>query len=246
MVARHDLTTDAGLKESLLTARRGTAFFGRKLKELTNAELYEPSLMPGWTRAHVAAHIGYNARAIARLIDWANTGNETPMYESPEAREHEIDFGATLPPDALRHLYEHSAVHLNVEWRDTPDRSWKNTVRTAQGREVPASETVWLRTREVWVHAVDLDNGAGFADIPIGVLERMLRDITAVWRTRDADTGLVLKVSGSPSITEIGDTAAVNPKIVSGALPELVAWAAGRPAHGLVFTGGEHPAPRWI
>ncbi len=34
MVARQDLTTDPGLQEQLLQARRGTAFFARKLNEL--------------------------------------------------------------------------------------------------------------------------------------------------------------------------------------------------------------------
>ena len=35
MVARHDQTTDPRLQEQLLQARRGTAFFARKLNELT-------------------------------------------------------------------------------------------------------------------------------------------------------------------------------------------------------------------
>ena len=174
MVARHDQTTDPELLAALLQARRGTAFFARKLNELSDAELDGDSLLPGWTRRHITAHIGYNARAIARLIEWAATGVETPMYASTEVRDHEIDFGATLTPIALRHLFDHSAVHLNVEWRDLPEDAWHHKVRTIQGREVPATETVWMRTREVWMHAVDLDNGATFADIPAPVLERLL------------------------------------------------------------------------
>ncbi len=83
----------------LLQARRGTAFFARKLNELTDADLDGDSLLPGWTRRHLTAHIGYNARAIARLVEWAATGVETPMYASPEARDHEINFGATLSAD---------------------------------------------------------------------------------------------------------------------------------------------------
>jgi hypothetical protein len=39
MVARTDQTTDPVLLQSLLQARRGTAFFARKLNELTDAEL---------------------------------------------------------------------------------------------------------------------------------------------------------------------------------------------------------------
>ncbi len=254
MVARHDQTTDPRLQEELLQARRGTAFFARKLNELTDAELDGGTRLPGWTRRHVVAHVGYNARAIARLVEWAATGVETPMYPSPEARNQEINFGATLSPIALRNLFDHSAVHLSVEWRDLPDTNWAREVRTAQGRTVPASETVWMRTREVWIHAVDLDNGASFNDIPISVLERLLKDITSAWRTRGTDAGLVVKVTGAEANAgnlTFGDTSAAGPTIITGPLPAVVEWAAGRGTNG-VTTDGQGPdgavpaAPAWI
>lgn len=250
MVARHDLTTDPRLQEELLQARRGTAFFARKLNELTDEELDGGTRLPGWTRRHVVAHVGYNARAIARLIEWAATGVETPMYASPEARNQEIDFGATLSPTALRNLFDHSAVHLSVEWRDLPDAGWSNEVRTAQGRTVPASETAWMRTREVWMHAVDLDNGASFSDIPAPVLERLLKDITSAWRLRETDTGLLIKVTGT-NLT-FGDTSAADPTVVAGPLPAVVEWAAGRGSSGVAAAGPDAPAgevpvaPKWI
>jgi maleylpyruvate isomerase len=70
MAARNDRTSDPVLLQSLLQARRGTAFFARKLNELADAELDGDCLLPGWTRRHVVAHVGYNARAIAQLIEW--------------------------------------------------------------------------------------------------------------------------------------------------------------------------------
>lgn len=255
MVARHDLATDPGLQEDLLQARRGTAFFARKLNELTDAELDGGTRLPGWTRRHVVAHVGYNARAIARLVEWAATGVETPMYASPEARNQEINFGATLSPIALRNLFDHSAVHLSVEWRDLPDANWANDVRTAQGRTVPASETVWMRTREVWIHAVDLDNGATFNDIPAPVLERLLKDITGAWKTRGTDAGLLVKVmgtAGNGAGLTFGDTTAADPTIITGALPAVVEWAAGRGNTGVTAAGPGAPtqevpaAPAWI
>ncbi|SEJ48200.1 maleylpyruvate isomerase [Arthrobacter sp. yr096] len=249
MAARHDLTTDPGLQEDLLQARRGTAFFARKLNELTDAELDGGTLLPDWTRRHILAHVGYNARAIARLVEWAATGVETPMYPSPEARNHDINFGATLSPIALRNLFDHSAVHLSVEWRDLPDANWANQVRTAQGRTVPATETVWMRTREVWVHAVDLDNGASFSDIPAPVLERLLQDITGAWKTRGTDTGLLIKVTspaGNGAGLTFGDTSAADPTIITGPLPAVVEWATGRGATGVTTTGKVPAAPPWI
>ncbi|MFP3460938.1 maleylpyruvate isomerase family mycothiol-dependent enzyme [Arthrobacter globiformis] len=259
MAARHDRATDPGLQEELLQARRGTAFFARKLNELTDAELDGGSLLPGWTRRHVVAHVGYNARAIARLVEWAATGVETPMYPSVAVRDHEIDFGATLPPIALRNLFDHSAVHLSVEWRDLPDRDWANEVKTIQGRTVPASETVWMRTREVWIHAVDLGNGAAFADIPEAVLERLLRDITGAWHARGTDAGLIIRVSGTDLVfgdTGAQDTRLGDPVTVSGPLASVAAWAAGRTTRaggaGITATRGKDAlsevpvAPKWI
>lgn len=250
MVARHDQTTDPVLLDGLLQARRGTAFFARKLNELTDAELDGDSLLPGWTRRHVVAHVGYNARAVSRLVEWAATGVETPMYPSVEVRNYEIDFGATLSPIALRNLFDHSAVHLNVEWRDLPADSWHHKVKTVQGRTVPAEETVWMRTREVWVHAVDLVNGATFKDIPAPVLERLLKDITDAWHGRGTDKDLVVQVDGTA--LSFGDTIAASPTIVSGPLAAIAQWATGRGTDG---TRAQHDggsvtpvpaAPAWI
>ena len=62
-------------------------------------------------------------------------------------------------------------MHLNVEWRDLSPAAWQAQVRTAQGRIVPAGETAWMRSREVWIHAVDLNNGGSFADFPPDLLD---------------------------------------------------------------------------
>ncbi len=146
-------------------------------------------------------------------------------------------------------------MHLNVEWRDLPAEAWHHKVKTAQGRIVPAEETVWMRTREVWVHAVDLDNGATFADIPAPVLARLLKDITGAWKARGTDAGLLIKVSGTD--LTFGDTTAENPTVITGPLAAVVEWAAGRGTHGVTATGvtatsaaatnGTVPAaPKWI
>src|SRR5690606_37166878 len=76
VAARTDRTTDPGLRAALLLARRGQAYFSRKLNELRKDELDAPSLVPGWTRRHVVAQVGYNARALTRLTEWAATGVE--------------------------------------------------------------------------------------------------------------------------------------------------------------------------
>lgn len=170
MVARHDLVQDPTVRADLLLARRGTAYFSRMLAQLPEAELDGPSLRPGWSRRHVVAHVGYNARALTRLVEGARTGVDGRMYASAEERDREIDFGATLGGAALRNLHTHAAVHLSVEWRDLPEDRWRVPVLTVAG-EVPVAQTVRMRAREVWLHAVDLDNGARLEDLPGEVLD---------------------------------------------------------------------------
>jgi maleylpyruvate isomerase len=246
--ARVDQARDPAVVAALATVRLGTAFFRRALNRLRDEELDAPSLLAGWTRRHVVAHVGYNARAIARLVDWAATGVETPMYPSPEARAAEIDLGATLNPEALRNLVEHAAIDLDVRWRDLEDGRWSYPVRTAQGREVPASETVWMRSREVWLHAVDLESGARTDQIPAAVRERLIGDVHRVWtgRSREAAPLLTATDSGTTWGTRPADVAVVGP------LDALTGWATGRlpvsaAAEVLRWTGGDpRPAPRWI
>ncbi|MCW2131310.1 maleylpyruvate isomerase family mycothiol-dependent enzyme [Arthrobacter sp. VKM Ac-2550] len=247
MAASRDLATDPTLQEALLTARRGTEFFDRKLNELPDDAFQAPSLLPDWTRAHVIAHVGYNARAIARLMKWANTGIETPMYSSWDARNAEIEHGATLAPEELRDLYTDSAAQLDAAWRDTPPDAWKHQVKTAQGRLVPASETVWMRTRETWIHAVDLNNGATFDQIPTDVLKRLLQEITGAWKSRDEDKDLLLKASDASTVTELGDLDSDNPEIITGTLADIAAFAAGRSTNGITSSKQQSPtAPRWL
>ena len=248
VVARHDLVTDPRILSDLLLARRGTAFFGRKLHELSFAELEEPSLLPGWRRKELAAHVGYNARALARLVEWAASGVVTPMYESAEARGREIAFGATLPRVGLLNLFDHAAIHLSVEWRDLPDERWQEMVTTAQGREVKVSETVWMRAREVWLHAIDLDNGARMSEVPTEVLERLLTDVWSAWVSRGEDLPFAIAVETPGAAPRKLSVSAERGVIVSGTLPAVVAWATGRSAGHVTTTGGAvvPQPPRWI
>jgi maleylpyruvate isomerase len=57
---------------------------------LADADLDADTLLDCWTRKHLIAHDGYNAAALCRLLDWAATGVETPMYDSTEQRAREI------------------------------------------------------------------------------------------------------------------------------------------------------------
>jgi hypothetical protein len=71
-----------------------------------------------------------------------------------------------------------------VRWRDLPGDRWSYVVQTVQGRRVPVSETLWMRAREVWLHAVDLGSGLWVRDLPEPVLRRLLDDVVGLWARR--------------------------------------------------------------
>ncbi|ANE05137.1 maleylpyruvate isomerase family mycothiol-dependent enzyme [Corynebacterium crudilactis] len=241
MTTFHDLP----LEERLALARLGTSHYSRQLSLVDNAEFGEETILKGWTRSHLIAHVAYNAIALCNLMHWANSGEKTPMYASPQARNEEIAYGSTLSPDALRNLHEHSVARLDVDWRETSQEAWSHEVLTAQGRTVPASETLWMRSREVWIHAVDLGAVATFGDLPEVILHTLAAEITAKWAGQGAGEGLVL-VDESSGV-RYSAAAGENEIVLTGSLAGIVRYASGRGLDGVTSSIGEVPEPpRWL
>jgi uncharacterized protein (TIGR03083 family) len=203
------------------------------------AEYLAPSGLPGWTRKHLIAHVAANADALRNLVHWAATGEETPMYSSMEQRNADIESGATKPAAELATWLQESAARLGTAMADLTGEQWNAQVVTAQGRTVPATEIPWMRSREVCVHAVDLDAGVTFADLPAGFLGALGDDIATKRGAAPGPVPVVLSATDTGDRWELpgeGDAVAV-----SGPLAEVAAYLAGRP-HSLVSPDGS-PAP---
>ena len=205
----------------------GTAQFLRLAQAVNSSEFALPVGLPGWTRAHVVAHVGYNARALTRLVEWARTGIVTPMYASADTRNEEIALGSTLGVPALRNLLLHSSVHLESAWDSLPEAKWTYPVFTAQGREVPVSETLWLRIREVWIHGVDLGCGLSFDDFPADLVDDLLADVTGLWERKGQGPSLALCPIDRKNVYRvmIGGS---RPTEVLGPASDLLRWVLGR------------------
>lgn len=151
--------------DDLILARRGTAYFARCLNELTDDDLYRPSGRTGFSRAYLVAEISYAARHQAMALtalggsSAAVTAGEEPVFPSPE-------LAATLPARALRFLFHHAEVHLNVCWRDLSDSDWDREVSLPAGRTLPARSLPLLRARELWYGAMELGGGSRLKDMP--------------------------------------------------------------------------------
>ncbi|MCM1972426.1 maleylpyruvate isomerase N-terminal domain-containing protein [Streptomyces sp. G1] len=196
-------TVTRGLTDARAWARTGTELLLDAVASLDEKDFAAPSVLPGWTRKHLVAHVAANADALGNLVHWAATGERTPMYASAQERAEGIAKGPMLSAGELRAWLTDSARKLTAGLDALSDEQWRSEVVTAQGRTVPATEIPWLRAREVCVHAVDLGTGVvTFADLPKGFLVAL--------------------------VAEIRDRRAL-PELPDGPLPEVAAWLAGRP-----------------
>jgi maleylpyruvate isomerase len=170
--ARYDAPTAPAA--DLLLARRGTAYFARQLNALSDIELDGPSALAKQTRRHVVVSVAFQARWLARLVAAARLDLDVETIVEPVEPElllEHIELEASLPAHALRSLFRHSEVHLNVEWRDLPDEGWTRTVRSLDGRPVRIDATPMIRARKIWRSAMDLDGPWRHGDIPVEIKE---------------------------------------------------------------------------
>lgn len=223
----------------------GTRLFLDAVDELSDDELDGVTALAGWTRRHLLAHVGYNAQALRRLASWALTGERSPMYASAEQRAAEIAEGATWDATRLRAFVRDTARALADDLAALDNDAWQREVVTAQGRTVRATEIVWMRTREVAVHAVDLDTGTGFGDLPADLCAALVGDVGALRSKRGDGPALTLR-STAGDVWHV--TGAGEPVEVRAEACALARWLTGRGAHALVTAEGR-PVPAlapWI
>jgi len=224
--------------------RAGTDLVVGAVQVLSDAELREPSALPDWTRAHVVAHLSRNAEALVRLVHWAATGEVTPMYPSLESRTADIEATAQQPPAVLRQELSATAALLDQRLSALDEAGWAGTVRSALGRELTAAGTPWMRIREVWLHAVDLDAGIGTAVFPSALLVELLDDVVGVVGAKPDCPAVLMHATDSDDRWTLGpDRARIE---VDGTLADLTGWVSGRTSAGL-RTAEELPTlPPWI
>ena len=211
------------LEQSIAWMDDGTERCSAIIGTLEDDQWTQPCALPGWTRAHLVAHLDGNARALQNLVHWADTGVETPMYSSPEQRNDDIQSGAQLPGSVLRARFEESRDVLSRGLRDHDEQWWSREVRTGMGRVVPASTIPWLRSREVMIHAVDLDAGVTFDDLPPDFLAALIDDVVKQRSAIDGHPVLELTTGDRTWVIGTGTATAVT-----GSLGQLAAYLTGR------------------
>ena len=220
--------------------RQGEQQLGRTLDALGDQDLDASSLVPGWTRRTVVAHLARNADAVGNLLTWARTGEPTPMYASPHDREEGIARTTQLPSQELLQDCRAAAERFVAGVDALPLEAWQAEVVTAQGRTVPAAEVPWMRSREVWIHSIDLRAGTSFEDVPEDLLTAVIDDVHRTWLRKGQDPGTTVMTEGGRSW---GD----GPIRVTGTLQDLAGWVTGRATPPTLHSDDSlPPLPAWI
>jgi maleylpyruvate isomerase len=203
----------------------GQAVVERVVSQLSDDALRAPSALPGWSAAHVVGHLARNAEALGRLVAWARTGLETPMYAHREQRAADIETSAKRPGEVLRAELVSTAAALDDALGELDETAWRAGVRSALGRPIPGAEIPWMRVREVWLHAVDL--GAPVTVLPAGVVDALLDEVTGTLSGREGCPATLLEPTDRDRTWRLGPDDPAAP-VVRGSAAELVGWVTGR------------------
>ena len=104
--------------KDLLETRRAQSVWARTLLAVPDERLRADLDV-----ARCIAALALQARMTALSIE-ARPNRPSTCVDSPDR----VDLAATLRPDALRALSHHSALHLDVTWRDLPAVAWDTPV----------------------------------------------------------------------------------------------------------------------
>lgn len=242
---RHDVDLTRSWSE------QGTRAFLDAVLALPDPSFAGPSLLPGWTRGHVVTHVARNAEALGRLVSWARTGVEAAMYPDDTTRDSDIAVGAVRAADQQRADVVATAAALGESLAAMAGPDWGATVRTRQGQSMAATLLPWLRVRELWLHAVDLDTGVDLATAPGALLTELVADLAATLSRDPACPSLLLVADDGSAPTPLGgvDTPATT---VTGTPAHLVLWLSGRSdgaalaVDGTVGSTALPVLPRWL
>ncbi|MBB5808578.1 maleylpyruvate isomerase [Saccharothrix ecbatanensis] len=213
------------IQENALDAYRGLAVL---IEDVTDAQVAEPSVLPGWTRGHVLAHI---ANATAGLAGQAE--NEGVMVEVYAGGRPARD--AAIEADAGRSAAEHRAAigdavaRLAKAWAGV--RDWDTPVVYRDGTLTGTAYALW---REVEIHAHDLDLG------PVTWSPEFC-DHAVEFLSARAPDGVRLTLQAEDRRWVLGEGADVT---LTGSRTDLVTWLAGREPTGPI-TGDRPELKPW-
>lgn len=134
------------------------------LDELDDEQYHQSSLLPGWSRAHVIAHLARKTESHVWMFDGARHEDVREQALAPSMRPDDFEARVLRQPVLLWELRS-AFEQLDETLSRLPHECWDRVaVLTAGPRTM--SEVVLRHLRDVEVHHVDLDIGYSPRDWP--------------------------------------------------------------------------------
>ena len=240
------MTTSAALPqidETLLATTR----YLQALTVLDDESVRGSSVLPGWSRAHVVAHLSRNADAFTRVLEAVGAGGPAAMYASDEERDRDIE--ETFERHDLAGLVEDSISSVarltDALWscRADPDAPY---ARLAGGDVTFPLRTVGPRRRaEVEIHHADLDVGYAPSEWPVDFSSAMVKQRQEEMAA--LPQGCPSMVLSSTDVEGLWKFGVGQGPEIRGKVGDLAWWLVGRGGgQGLTCSTGELPVlGRW-
>jgi len=143
------------------------------LAGLTDEVARRPSLLPGWSVAHLLAHIARNGDSVVWRLEGAALGELRDQYPGGlDQRGADIEAGASRSAAELVADVTHSSDEVGRVVAELPAAAWDAPSRTSRGVVEDSRQCVFSRWREVAVHHGDL--GMGPVPLPAPLVEEWL------------------------------------------------------------------------
>jgi maleylpyruvate isomerase len=196
---------------------------------LDEDDVRRPSLLPGWTVAHVLAHLVGNAESHTHLLGAARRGEVADQYPGgPAQREGDIAARSRLPVADLVAALHEACRRLEEAWAATPPDVWRHGRARVSTGEWPLAELPFRRWRELELHSVDLGLGYRPDDWPEAYVREELDRAAADLGDRLPPGTAVRLVADDLGWTQVAPAGAGQTVPVTAPARALLAWLVGR------------------
>ncbi|MEV8440280.1 maleylpyruvate isomerase family mycothiol-dependent enzyme [Actinosynnema sp. NPDC051121] len=198
------------------------------IEDLTDEQVAQPSVLPGWTRGHVLAHLANVTVGLAGQAE--NEGTKVEVYPGGRAeRDAAIEAAAGRSAAEHRAAIADAAARLAKAWAGV--RDWDTPVFYRDGTLTGTAYAIW---REVEIHTRDLDLG------PVTWSPEFCDHVVDFLSVRVPD-GVRLTLQAPERRWTLGEGEDVT---LTGSLTDLTAWLAGREPAGTI-TGDAPELKPW-
>lgn len=212
----------------------------RTVDSLSDEQWGEPSVLPGWTRGHVVAHLALNAEGFNRALDGIQDGKSQAIYDSDGSRDTAIEELATADPAAIRDRYFAATTRLRHTFGALTSDQWEERVtRVPDAPEWPVATLPTFRRREVEIHHADLACSYSAADWPLDFTIGLLDLVVPNHRASDQSPAFTILATDLNQTWSVG----ADSPVISGPANALAWWLVGRgDGQGLSSDRGALPA----